>query len=268
MKPPALKVFLFAMLLTCAAAQAQTPDPIDLFNKGMNAISGTPANRSHFQAVDYLRRSAELGYAPAQVVMGYLYEYGNLVGANLTDAASWYKKAAQQGDPVALWVLGRMFMTGSGVVRDAAEAEKWLLQSAQQGNPFGEYLLGLVRETRADYGTAPEWFRKAAEQGLPFAQQKLGLALKDGRGIAADRYEAYVWLLLSYESGLESSGTYVNELEGQFSSAQVESAKNEVRDRKDRYSRALVANGCTRWRGELDELPATPPPAIQRLCRQ
>ncbi len=260
-----IAIVLGAALLLPAAA-AQTTDPSKLFNEGMNALTGTEPGRDVFRGIDSLRRSAEQGYAPAQTALGYFWETGKYVALNQSEAATWYRKAAEQGDPIAMWVLGRMYFTGAGVPSNPAKAEDWLHRSAEQGNPFGAYLLGLLRETR-DYRSAPEWFRKAAEQGLPYAQQKLGVLLKDGRAVALNKYQAYVWLLLSYESGLKSSAPYVSELEGQLSSADVERAKSEVRDLHARYSRGVVAGGCTGWPGELDELPTTPPPQIQRLCR-
>ncbi len=264
MKPMFAAVVLAALLLPVATAQ--TPEAAALFNEGMNALSGTGLSRNPTRATDLLRRAADLGHAPAQLVLGYLYETGHALPANISEALAWYKKAAEQGEPTALWVVGRMYLTGSGPFKDLGEAEKWLLRSAEQGNPFGEYLLGLVREER-DYRTAPEWFRKAAEQGLPQAQQKLGLALREGRGISLDKYQAYVWLLLSYESGAKGSAAYANDLEGQLSSAQLEHAKTEARDLSARYSRSVASKGCTGWHGEFHVLPSTPPPDIQRLCR-
>ena len=106
-----------------------------LFDAGMNAFSGSALTRDNFAAVDYFRRSAQKGYAPAQVVLGSLYDTGTVVSSNAQEAADWYKKAADQGDPLAQWLLGRLFFTGSGVQRDWASAQKWLSASASQNNP-------------------------------------------------------------------------------------------------------------------------------------
>ena len=165
-----------------------------LYEKGMNSLLGAGISRNDVNAVDYFRRSAELGYPQAQVVLGYLYETGSVVTQDSQQAADWYKKAARQDDRLADWLLGRLYYTGSGVPRDLNVAESWLQKSANQGDPFGQYLLGLIRLERNDYTKAADWFRKAATQGLPHAQQHLGELLKQGRGVNEDKFEAYVWL--------------------------------------------------------------------------
>ena len=61
-----------------------------LYEKGMNGLIRVGANGSDLNAVDYIRRSAELGYAPAQVVLGYFYDTGNRLSQNSGEAAdSW-----------------------------------------------------------------------------------------------------------------------------------------------------------------------------------
>ena len=54
----------------------QNKKAIDLYEKGMNALSGSSTSRSVLDAASYMRQSAELGYAPAQVMMGYLSKTG------------------------------------------------------------------------------------------------------------------------------------------------------------------------------------------------
>src|SRR5580692_7242976 len=49
-------------------------DAPELFEKGMNALEGSNASRSAANAIDYFRRLSDLGFATAQVVLGYLYE--------------------------------------------------------------------------------------------------------------------------------------------------------------------------------------------------
>lgn len=234
----------------------------------MNEITGTGVSRNDVTAVEYFRRSAELGYAPAQDVIGYFAETGTVVPHDDHAALVWYRKAAMQGDRMAQWVVGRMSFTGTGDVRDLNEAENWLKRTSEQGDPFGQFLLGALHLERGDYALAAKRFQQAAEQGLPQAQQQLGLLLKTGRGpVPEDQYQAYVWLLFAFEAGDHSVGNDIGQLEGDLGSTNVERAKTEVRQKQETLTRSLLAHGCTGWPGEFNLLPSTPPPDIQRFCR-
>jgi TPR repeat protein len=268
-RPAVLLVLGFALLSTSAFTQTTTlgTDAPRIFEKGMNALSGVGVSTSDLNAVDYFRRSAELGYAPAQVVLGSFYDTGSHVPQDSGAAADWYKKAAKQDDRVGDWLLGRLYYTGNGIPRDLAAAETWLQKAASQGDPYGQYLLGMVKLERNDYVNGALWFRKAAMQGMPQAQQQLGELLKDGKGVDADKPQAYVWLLVSYDAGNHTTGAALQVLEAALSTSQVAEAKTKARELEQTVTRAAVARGCTGWPGEFGAVPAPPPPDIQNFCR-
>jgi TPR repeat protein len=262
-------------LLWCAVCSllfAQTAtlglDPAALFDKGMNALMGSGVSRSDLNALDYFHRSADLGYAPAQVVLGYFYDTGTIVSAEPAQALTWYKKAAEQDDRLAEWLVGRLIYTGgTAAPRDLNEAIKWLQKAAAHDDPFAAYLLGNIFLERGQYLRAADSFRKAAVQGLPQAQQKLGLLLKKGLGVAENKYEAYVWLLLSFEAGNQAVAADLHALEADLGGNSVEQAKNKARELQGSATRTVAAHGCTGWPGELQPIPTPPPPELQRFCR-
>ncbi len=250
------------------SAQTTLIDAPRLYERGMNALTGTGPSHNDQTALDLLRRSADLGYAPAQTALGYFYDTGSLVSSQPGLAADLYRKAAQQDDRLGDWLLGRLYLTGAGLVRDDMLAAKTLQKAADQGDPFGQYLLGTVRLQRSEYAEAAKWFQKAAEQGLPQAQQQLGMLLRQGQvGISQDKFEAYVWLLISYDTGNRTAGGDLALLEADLGSTKVEEAKSKARDMEQTVSRVINARGCTGWPGEFDSIPAPPPPDIQRYCR-
>jgi TPR repeat protein len=260
-------VCLTAALLVPAFCYAQSPNPARLFEIGMNALSGVGDSYNEQTAVEYIRRSADVGYAPAQVMLGSFYETARFVARDPGQAADWYKKASRQGDPVGSWLLGRLYYTGSGVPHDLNLAAAALQKAASQGDPFGEYLLGMVLVEQVHYAQAANWFRKAALQGLPQAQLQLGLLLKDGKGMNVNKPEAYQWLLMSYEAGNQAAGSALRQLDGELSASQIDQIKNLARELEQTSSRVVVARGCTGWPGEFDAVPAPPPPDIQTFCR-
>src|SRR4051794_27240753 len=71
-------------------------------------------------------RSAELGSAKYQAVLGYMYETGRGVPQDYHLAAYWYRCAAEQGFAPAQHLLGLLYDRGQGVPLDYVEAHKWL----------------------------------------------------------------------------------------------------------------------------------------------
>lgn len=267
---------LLSVLLACLGVASQFTNAQtataglnapQLFEKGMNALMGSGVTRSDLNAIEYFHRSAELGFAPAQVVLGYLFEAGRATPANPREAFVWYKKAAQQDDPLAQWLAGRMIYAGTVSPQDLNEAMGFLQTSADHGDPFGEYLLGKIKLDRQDYSQSAAWLRKAAEQGLPQAQQQLAILLRDGQGVPRDKFEAYVWMILSQEAGNREVSADLQALEADLGSTQTEQAKSKARAMETSVTRAVNARGCTGWPGEFAAIPTPPPPDLQKFCR-
>jgi TPR repeat protein len=126
MRRALISALILSVLLTSAAfAQTGTLglNAPQLYEKGLNSLLGVGVSRNDLNAVDFFRRSADLGYPQAQVVLGYFYETGSIVPRDATQAAEWYKKAARQDDRLADWLVGRLYYTGNGVPRDLNAAE-------------------------------------------------------------------------------------------------------------------------------------------------
>jgi len=258
-----LAIFVQLRLFVCA--QSTSPDA--LYERGMDAITGIGSARDDQQGIDYFRRSAEVGYGPARIALGYYYETGAVLPKDEVQALDLYRKAAQTGDPLAAWLVGRLYFLGNGVPRDLDAAQKWLKISAGQNNPYGAYYLGRLMADR-DATKAPALFKIAAEQGLPQAQYFYGKALKEGRGIPQDRFNAYVWLMIASDAGYNAAGRDLAELggSGAIGLDQIADARNKARDLEQQVIRAVNSRGCSDWDGEFEELPTAPPPKIQRFC--
>jgi uncharacterized protein len=257
---------IFILMTAAAAAQSVSPDA--LYERGMDAITGVGASRNELAGIDYFRRSADLGYGPAQIALGYYYEMGTVITGNQGQPSlDLYKKAAQQGDPLAAWLAGRRYYLGNGVERDLDAARKWLKIAADRNNAFGAYYLGRLMADR-DYTKAPALYKMAADQGLPQAQYFYGKALKDGRGIALDRFNAYVWLTIAVDAGYSAAGPDLNELNtgGLLTLDEFNQARAKAREMEQVVIRAVSARGCSGWDGEFAEFPTPPPPNLQRFC--
>jgi uncharacterized protein len=259
--------FSFFIMLFSALCMAQSTSPDALYERGMDAITGIGPSRNDSQGIEYFRRSAGLGYGPAQIALAYYYDTGVFLAPDPGQALDLYRKAAQQGDPLAAWLAGRLYLSGGAIPRDPEAAKKWLKISADRNNAYGAYFLGRLMAEQ-DYTKAPALYKIAADQGLPQAQYFYARTLKDGRGIPQDRTNAYVWFTIAIDAGFSVAGSDLNELDrgGYLTRDQISQAKAKARDMEQVAIRAISARGCSGWEGEFDEFPTPPPPSIQRFC--
>jgi TPR repeat protein len=258
-------VWALILIILNAVAFAQSTSPEALYDRAIDAITGVGPSQNDALGIDYFRRSAELGYGPAQIALGYYYDSGAVASATPAQAIDLYRKAAQQGDPLASWILGRHYFLGNGVPRDLDAAQKWLRMSADQNNAYGAYYFGRLLSDK-DATKAAKLYKIAADQGLPQAQYFYAKALKDGRGLPQDRLSAYTWDTIASDAGYAGANADLGELNASLTVDQISTARAKARDLEQVVIRAVTARGCSGWDGEFDEFPTAPPPKLQRFC--
>jgi TPR repeat protein len=140
------------------------------------------------QAIDWFRKAAVQGYAPAEFQMGQLYEFGFAVTQDDRQALTWYKKAAEHGSASGARAVGDFYQKGRGVDPDPAEAARWYQRGADRDDIRAQYQLGDLymngNGVTRDYASAYLWFALAASQA-PLLDNRKGLL--ELRNIAAAR---------------------------------------------------------------------------------
>ncbi len=136
-----------------AKTSAQTRE----FNRGWAAYDAQQYNK----AFKIWRSLAEQGHLSAQINLGALYDSGNGVNKNPSEAIKWYQTAALQGSSAAQYNLALMVAENSA--------------------------------TPANLSKAAEWMRKAAEQEFAEAEMGLGRIYTDGTGVVRDPDMAIEW---------------------------------------------------------------------------
>lgn len=185
------------------------------------------------EALHWLRKAAESGYAPAQ----YLYAvYSGKNGKEqAAEALEWLRKAAAQGnvsaqtdfplmdemlngqaDPKSaeLW-LGRALDNGDlralsmlralagkeHIQAHFAETAKRLKYDSERGDAFASWYLGLLYEAGmgvvSDGASSRQYYLKAAEAGHPVARYRLAEML----GKAGDTEQFLHWMTVAAEQG-------------------------------------------------------------------
>src|SRR5471030_2345003 len=105
------------ILLALSAVPALAGD----FEDGLKFYQG----KDYASAITSWKKAAALRSAPAQFTLGFMYEKGEGVTADNSQAMSWYQKAADQGYAAAQINLGSMYEKGQGIAPDLRQAVSW-----------------------------------------------------------------------------------------------------------------------------------------------
>ena len=167
--------------IAAAAAPGATDTGAELYGDAVRRIEARD-----FSGLDALRKSANLGYAPAEFYLAKLFETGE-GGAkkDLGEARRWTQRAAEAGDRKAMHNLALYYVEGSGGPKNTT--------------------------------TAAQWFRRAADLGLVDSQYNLGRLYEEGFGVSQNPAEAYKWYLIAAHAGDTESRASAQRLKGQLS---------------------------------------------------
>jgi TPR repeat protein len=167
------------------------------------------------EILDGLHRLADGPNTAAQVWLASLYQRGDIVNQDSTQALRYYRKGAEAGNVRAMMNMGWMYRLGGATItndgmqgaikKDGPEAAHWFRRAAELGHTPGMLALGSMLENgdgiAEDEAQAARWFRAGAEGGNPVAQTRFGMMLLKGRGVAKDEARAAHWLGRAAEGG-------------------------------------------------------------------
>lgn len=225
----ALAVFTAASLF-CRPADAQTSELQRCLSLPGNSgpavaeycrgIRAAEQDQNQTAAFQHYLRSAQMGYAVAQAVVGAAYRTGWTVPVNLGQSVYWYEKAAAQGSAPAELDLGLMYANGMGVAKDIGKARQLIEAAAQQGSPQAQKDLanlggtgmraipggdqwnqGAERYRSGDYAGAARLFLESAQAGNPSATYEMGYLYENGDGVAKNMAEAARWYMKGASMG-------------------------------------------------------------------
>jgi len=154
------------------------------------------------QGLKTMKDLAGKQFPPAMFALGALYETGNRVDRDPSQALSLIAKAADHHYAPALYELGALYIEGKLAPRDVERALHLMNEAARLGNQQAQHALGLRYENgdgvERDPDRARRYFRLCAASGTPECQLHLGqmlLALPDRK--ERDYVQAVAWLLLA-----------------------------------------------------------------------
>ena len=164
--------------------------------------------------------AAQSGDPTVEHLLALLYEEGRLLPKDSTAARNWMGKSAEQGYVPAQEGMGEMYLNNvrhNGPIPDYGEAERWLRLAAMQGDADAQEWLGNGYERgwfgATDYGEALKWLRKAAAQGLPWAQFGLGQMYAEGEGVPESDTVAAGWYRKAADHFSDLGGVFDSEIQ-------------------------------------------------------
>ena len=180
-------------MLLLATAMPVWATPEEDFREGRRAyFAGDMAG-----ATTLLKKSADVGYAPAQALLARLLRQVDSVN----EALEYFRKSAAQGYTEAQFELGAMYATGEGVKRNPVEARRWMIRAAENGHRPAIIVMadayikgGLDLDENERTGPAArQWIRSAADNGYVPALEYLARAYRNGTlGLAVDLKQAEI----------------------------------------------------------------------------
>lgn len=167
-------------------------------------------------ALKIFKALAEEGRSEAQFFVGFMYDTGDDIAKDPTQAVIWYQMAADQGHAMALNNLAALYLNGRGVGRDTDRAVALYQKAARGGDPVAQTNLGQLYMNGRGVPRIPDqaiaWFRKAALQNHGPAMYLLGLMQLRGWGLPVDREEARNWFKKAAANGSEAAERALEEL--------------------------------------------------------
>ena len=103
--------------------------------------------------------------AQAQYMLFSMYAKGEYVARDLDKAVQWVKKSAALGFYDAHVSLGDMYLNGTGVEKDINAAIDWFTIAADEGSPIAMAYLAEIYNKTKNKELAAKWWEKAATAG-------------------------------------------------------------------------------------------------------
>lgn len=180
---------------------------------GLMLLKGVGVEVNVIQGESWLRRAAYGGDAEAAALLGDLYIRGEELLRRPMEAARWYQLAAEQHHTPAARVLAVLYLTGTGVPRDERKAAQWFNHAAMLGDhmadaDLGNLVLAGVTRPEDEQRSLQQRLRQQAEGGNLLGAFNLGVCLAQGVGGTADETEAFYWLGLAREGVVNAQYWY------------------------------------------------------------
>lgn len=135
-----------------------------------------------------LIRDAESGDPASQIALADLYESGDRIDRNDTEAARWLREAASHGEGEAAYRLANAYKTGRGLPLSKVDAYCWYVIAAKTGHAESEQQIRTLTPQLTD-------------RDIANVRYQLGQMHLNGIGTRPDKPGAFFWFRLAEVAG-------------------------------------------------------------------
>ena len=247
--------------------EAEKGDSISQYYIGYMYIYGLGIDKNADLGLQYLNQSAEK-YAPAQTLLGYLYDEGRVLPMDKAKAVNFYKEAAKNNSTFAQLNLGLAYYKGEGVMKNDAQAIQLLSKvpldqhpiagrflgeiylsnatendnyqkavqaysgSAKYGDIPSFYALGQIFSRNdsgfADFSRAIKFYTYAASKEYEPAQYLLGTMYVNEELGSGNLYLGRAWLQMAANKNYQPAISALNQLDSSMTLSEKEAANKEL----------------------------------------
>ncbi|WP_157100674.1 tetratricopeptide repeat protein [Rhodoplanes sp. Z2-YC6860] len=223
---------------------------------GNSAVDALPSS------ISTIMRQALVANEPgAEYELGIRYLDGRGVPQNAAEAVRWLQRASDAGFAPAQFRLAGLNEKGDGVRKDVQAARRLYLAAAGKGHAKAMHNLAVLYaegiDGKPDYKAASEWFRKAANYGLADSQYNLAILFARGIGVQSNLAESYRWFSLAAAAGDTEAAKKRDEVATRLDAQSLSTAKAAARD----FIAEREPDEATNLRappGGWDKVPALP----------
>jgi hypothetical protein len=180
-------------------------------------------------------------------VIAKLYEKGEAIKADQSEANHWWLLAAQKGDVDAKIETADKYLRGEGVVQDFTQAKYWCDEAAKDKDHRAYYCLGLINRQGLGQAKNPakarEWFQRGNSEGNVSATSSLAQMYSTGEGGSIDRPRAWFLYFQIVRSGDRSAMSNLVELRKQMDKKEWSRVEKLLKDSKISLERASAVLG-------------------------
>ncbi|PNK59810.1 tetratricopeptide repeat protein [Psychrobacter sp. FDAARGOS_221] len=138
-------------------------------NGNRDAVANINPEERYKIAFEFLTKSANQNYAPAQNALGNMYKNGMGVEQNESEAIEWWRKAAYQNDVNAQLSLELLAFRNKGVA-DSQKLIQAYREEAEAGDKYSQYKLGVINykgiNQPVNTTSAILWLGQSCDNGL------------------------------------------------------------------------------------------------------
>ncbi len=211
LKPVELKKKRYEQAYKWFALASQGNEPSAFYNMYLMIQSKHIKNISMDLAIEYLKKSAELGYPQAQYSLGNKYFRGKSgLKRSLSEATRLFTLSSEGGCAIATHRLGACYFYGRGVEIDYPSAFYYFRKATESG--YSPSICHLGYCYLKGLGVAPDpkkgfsYFVEALSKKITNAHAYLGDCYFEGLGVAKSYHSAFSHYLSAYKCGILAVG--------------------------------------------------------------